>query len=199
MNSIALILISLIFFTSCITPKCYKGVFATKEFVALDEKWASKIVSNETLFTNENIALLNSRFECSKKRTREMKVLVDKNDSTMILVPQDSQFRYDSILYVNSHFFISPLESGLIVSNKVEGRTTHFEYPEDDLLNALTKDLRRSGLYRYDKGEFKLVTESLSKEAFKTHCRNDTCYVPYPGILYNRKINLKELKSIKRI
>src|SRR5688500_3598005 len=92
MNNIILIL-SFVFFTSCITPKCYKGVFSTKKFLKLDEKWVGKIISNETLFANENIVLLNSRFEYSKKSTRTMKVLLDKNDSTMILVPQDSQFR----------------------------------------------------------------------------------------------------------
>lgn len=197
MNKIISILICFGLATSCVTPKCYKGIFDTKALLELDKKWKSKIISNETLFTNETITLLNSEFECSKKMTRTMKVILDKDDSTMMLVPQDSEFRDDSILYVNSRFFISPLESGLIVSNKVEGRTTRFEYPEDDTLHALTKNQKRNGLYRYDHGEFKLVTESLSKKAFKTHCSNDTCYIPYPGILYDKKINLMKLKSLQ--
>lgn len=128
-----------------------------------------------------------------------MKVLLEKNDSTMILLPHLSEFRYDSILYVNSMFFISPLESGLIVSNTVDGGKTHYEYPEDDSLNALTEDLRENGLYRYDNGEFKLVSQSLSHEAFKQYCSNDTCYIPYPGILYDKKVNLQELKSVKKL
>ena len=142
---------------------------------------------------------LIQQLNAPKKRARTMKVLLNKSDSTKVLVPHSSEFKHDSVLYVNSRFFISPLDRGLIVLNKVKRSTTHFEYPKDEKLDNLTKELTKDGLYRFDNGEFKLVTESFSNDAYKKYCINDTCYIPSPGILYDKKINLKELKSLKGI
>lgn len=197
MKKLLQVLIPLVIISSCITPKCYRGVFSSKTLIVLDEKWEDKIIFNDTLFSNEYISLINSTIECSNKRTRKMKVLLNKSDNTKVLVPHDSELKHDSILYVNSRFFISPLDRGLIVSNKVKRGTTHFEYPEDENLYYLTIKMKKDGLYRFENGEFKLVTKSFSNDAYKKHCSNDTCYIPFPGILYDKKINLKELKTLK--
>ena len=156
----------------------------------------NKIIKNDTLYYKNDIILTSSIFVCREGMKRKMKVLRSLNDSTAFLIPESSNYRNDSLLYTNTHFFISPLEKGLIVSTINDMYETNYEYPEDEALYELTSNLEKNGLYKLENGKFVFITESMSQEKFKKFCTNETCYIPYPGILYDRKINLNQLKSL---
>tara|TARA_R110000868_G_scaffold411665_1_gene707279 strand:+ start:56 stop:1546 length:1491 start_codon:yes stop_codon:yes gene_type:complete len=179
------------------SPECDLEMFSTKKLVKLDAEAIHKITLNDTLYFKNDILLTKSLFDCPEGRIRKMKVLRNLKDTTALLIPNFSDFTNDSLLYTNTHFFQSPLENGLIVSNQKDRNETHYDYPEDDALYTLTKELNKSGLYKLDNGKFVFLTESLSQDSYKEHCTNETCYIPYPGILYDRKINLNRLNSLQ--
>ncbi|MDO6470234.1 hypothetical protein [Maribacter sp. 1_MG-2023] len=125
-----------------------------------------------------------------------MRILGNLKDSTVLLVPFESDLINDSILFVNTQFFISPLNRGIIVATSKKGNETHYKYPEQAKLNSLIKKLDKEGLYKLENEKFVFVTSSISQDAFKKYCINATCYVPSPGLLYDQKINLNKLKSV---
>ncbi len=189
------LLIALVF-SSCISHRCYRGIFATERLLKLDITSINKINNSDTLYINNDIYLNKAVFNCSDGGTRAMKVLGNLRDSTVLLVPSESDYKNDTLLFVNTQFFISPLERGVIVSSKKDGSTTHYEYPEDEALYSLTKKFDKDGLYKLENGKFIFLTESMSQNSFKNYCTNTICYIPSPGILYDQKINLNKLKSI---
>ncbi|WP_299214638.1 hypothetical protein [uncultured Aquimarina sp.] len=189
-------LLILFVFTSCITHRCYLGLYSTEKLIKLDDDSLNRIITSDTLYLNNDIYLNRAVFNCSENRTRAMKVIGNLRDSTVLLVPYESDYRNDTLLFVNTQFFISPLERGLIVSTKKDGSEKHYEYPEDEELYLKTKELEKEGLYKLEKGKFVFLTASMSQDAFKSYCTNATCYIPSPGILYDQKINLNKLKSI---
>jgi hypothetical protein len=190
------ILLILLAFTSCITHKCYRGLYSTEKLLSLDSASINKIIANDTLYLNNDIYLNRVVFNCSEDRTRDMKVLGNLRDSTVLLVPFESDYIGDTLLFVNTQFFISPLERGIIVSTKKKGSETHYEYPEEKELYSLTKKIDKEGLYKLENEKFVFLTTSMSQDSFKNYCTNATCYVPSPGILYDQKINLNNLNSI---
>lgn len=186
-------------FTSCTTYRCYRGIYATEKLLLLDNTTKDKIIASDTLYVNNNIYLNKALFNCSDSRTRELRILGNLKDSTVLLVPFESDFINDSILFVNTQFFISPLNRGIIVTTKKEGSETHYKYPEEADLYALTAKLKKEALYKLENKKFVFVTSSISQEAFKKHCTNATCFVPSPGLLYDQKINLTNLKSVNSL
>lgn len=196
MNVKFITLLIVLVFASCISHRCYRGIYATEKLLKLDSASINKIITCDTLYTNNDIYLNKAVFNCSEDRTRTMKVLGNLRDSTVLLVPYESDYKNDTLLFVNTQFFISPLERGIIVSNKKDGSETHYEYPEDEALYSLTKKFDKDGLYKLENGKFIFLTATMSQDAFKKYCTNATCYIPSPGILYDQKINLNKLKSI---
>ena len=190
------ILILVFTFASCTTYRCYRGIYATEKLLLLDNTSKDKIITNDTLYVNNNIYLNKAVFNCSNSRTREMHILGNLKDSTVLLVPFESDFINDSLLFVHTQFFISPLNRGIIVTTKKEGNETHYEYPEEAELYTLTEKLKKEGLYKLENEKFVFVTSSISQDAFKKYCTNETCFVPSPGLLYDQKINLTKLKSV---
>ena len=177
-------------------PECDLGWYSGKALSQLRPEQVNNIIEDDTLYLRNDILLTNSVFSCPSSINREMKVLRNLKETTALLIQSSSDYRNDSLLFINTHFFISPLERGLIVSNHEERGSSRFDYPEDETLYALTIGLQKEGLYKLEDGEFILMTDSMSQDAFKEYCTNETCYIPYPGILYESKINLNQLKSL---
>lgn len=177
-------------------PECDMSKYASKELLKLERHQVDKIIENDTLYCKDDILLTSSLFVCPEGKKRKMKVLRSSKDSTTLLIPINSRFRNDSILYTNTHFLRSPIENGLIVSVKKNMNETHYNYPKDEALYALTSKLEKKGLYKLENDKFVLISDSMSQDSFKEYCTNETCFIPFPGILYDRKINLKKLKSL---
>ena len=163
------ILLILLAFTSCITHKCYRGLYSTEKLLLLDSASINKIIANDTLYLNNDIYLNRVVFNCSEDRTRDMKVLGNLRDSTVLLVPFESDYIGDTLLFVNTQFFISPLERGIIVSTKKKGSETHYEYPEEKELYSLTKKIDKEGLYKLENEKIVFLTTSMSQDSFKNY------------------------------
>lgn len=180
-------------------PECDISKYATNALLKLKPVQLNRIVKNDTLYFKNDIVLTSSLFVCPEGVNRKMKVLRSLKDSTAFLIPETSDYRNDSLLYTNTLFFRSDLKSGLIVTVEKDRQNTHYDYPEDQALYALTSKLEQNGLYKLENGKFIFITKSMSQEKFKEYCTNETCYIPYPGILYDRMINLNQLKSFDEL
>lgn len=202
MKNIIYLLIVTSFFTSCLglEGECKLGDYdrARDGFYLFPSNKLNLADRIDTEFTNSNYKIYSVSYDCfgdydGFKLLQKLKPDID----SLYQPPAHWQIVDDSIMYVNRRFLNSSINWGLVVSVTSKGSHTHYEYPKSIISDSLRNYLnnRGTGLYELKDSSWIKITDWQSNDEFEKKCRNGTYFIPYPGWLYDKKVNLNELDT----